>query len=133
MKRLLFILAWTPPLAVPAVMLMICASAGLDLDMALSWRIAGNVWRLGNVLDIVTLAATMWEIARADAINREGLIASMVSMIVPRTIVGGMLFMVPQLLSDPHVVNLLIATIAAPGIAGLLRVSVARRDISLAR
>jgi hypothetical protein len=128
MKRLLFILAWTPPLAIPALMLTICASAGLNLDMALPGSIAGNVWRLGNILDIATLAATMWEFARADAINRAGQIASVISMIVPRAIVGGMLFLVPQLLSDPHV-----ATIAARGIAWLVRVSVAMRDISLIR
>lgn len=133
MTRLVSTLAWTPPLAIPAMLLAICAISDINLDAALPWTIGSKVWRLGNLIDMATLVAAMWEMTRAAQIDNKGLVAAVVSMIIPRIVVGIILFLVPALLTDPHVVNLLAATLGAPGLAGLLRVSVARRDISLAR
>jgi hypothetical protein len=67
---------------------------------------------------------------RAVQADREGLIASVVSMIIPRLVLALILTEVPSLVPDPQAVNPLVATIGAPGLAGLVRVAVARRDVS---
>jgi hypothetical protein len=131
MDTLLRTARWIPPLAVPVGILVLLIAAGVDLDTPLPFLVYGKTWRVGNLLDQVTLLAAMFEIALSIQISTRGQIHAVISMIVPRVIllIAGVL--ITGWIPYPNATLVIIASVVAPGLSSILRVSVARRDISI--
>lgn len=127
--RIIFTLV--PPLMVPILLVLGVVVIGVDLERHVPFM--PNRWRLGDVIDYFTMIGIVLELARAGQIDRRGMISGILSMALPRTILGTALIIMPQLLLDPCVAKLATASLVAPIAAGALRVIVARRDIALAR
>ncbi len=133
MSTLIKILKWTPPLAIPVLCLGGLILLGVNLDSALPWMIGGKVWRVGNVLDQLTLLAAMAEMALAVQISAMGQARAVLGMVVPRVIMAVIAWLASVWLASPYVVLLIVASLLAPGLAGLVRVSVARRDMAIGK